>query len=185
MLSFSDSKRYRQGSKSVAHAKNSKDQFSHSSCLRRHASTVNLTLRLQVLATDAAGNVQTAPTSRFWTVDLTPPYVTITSPPPVRTSNQTVQLFFWAGAYGSHAIPCDRCEYACSLDGGFVTDCESGVSFGGLTEGWHYATVIVKHRDGGLSSSVSCDWTVDLTAPVAKIKYPPPDPTSATNAFFR
>ncbi|GAQ84584.1 hypothetical protein KFL_001960010, partial [Klebsormidium nitens] len=139
----------------------------------------------KVSATDAAGNVQIVPTSLFWTIDYTPPYIAITSPPPPRTANETVQLAFWGGAFGSSTAPCDGCEYACQLDGGIPIDCDSPVVFEDLTEGWHFATVVVTDRDGASISSASCDWTVDLTGPTAQIRYPPPDPTPAPNAFFR
>src|SRR4029077_6479330 len=82
-----------------------------------------------VRATDAAGNAGSA--SRGWTIDTTPPSVSVTSGPADPT-NATSASFAFTASDG---------QVQCRIDGGSFASCSSPASFTGLGEGVHTFTV--------------------------------------------
>lgn len=139
--------------------------------------------RLTITATDEIGNV--ASTRYSWTVDITPPGLTLTGPPQY-TNETSATVSFVASERLS------RPGASCALDGenlvvGAVAQpaCKSRkVTVEGLTDGPHTLQVTAIDLAGNLSQTASWSWTVDTVAPVVTIMSGPDDPTSETSATF-
>ena len=91
----------------------------------------------QVRAVDAAGNVDPAPATYSWVVnvivpDTTPPDTTIDSFPPDPSVTDTV-TFTFSGADSGSGIA----GFECSLDGAAFAACTSPQSYSGLAGGSH------------------------------------------------
>lgn len=117
----------------------------------------------QVRAISAAGNVGD-PKSRTWTVDATPPNVTITSGPTGTVNSASATFNFTA----SDATPGVSVE--CGVDDGNFAACDSfdngsgQHSVAGRPDGKH--TFRVEATDtAGNTRTASQTWTVDLTGP--------------------
>jgi uncharacterized protein (TIGR03382 family) len=128
-----------------------------------------------VTATDAAGNVS-APASYTWSIDLTPPVVSITTYPASLTNQTTANLSFSSNKAGT--------TFTCTLDSGAAVPCTSSTSYSGLTAGSHAFTVIATDAAGNASSPVSATWTVDTLPPTTTIVSEPPPVTTSTDATF-
>jgi MYXO-CTERM domain-containing protein len=128
-----------------------------------------------VTATDAAGNVS-APASYTWSIDLTPPVVSITAYPASLTNQTTANLSFGSNKAGS--------TFTCMLDSGAAVACTSSMSFSGLAAGSHAFTVIATDPVGNASSPVSATWTVDTVPPTTTIVSEPSAVTTSTDATF-
>ena len=114
-----------------------------------------------VQATDAVGNVGSA--SYTWTVDLTPPTVTILTNPSDPT-NSTTATFTFSVSEGSPT---------CSLDGGAFTACSTPKTYLGLLDGNHTFAVQASDAVGNVGSD-SYAWTIDATGPVISFSAVPP-----------
>ena len=109
-----------------------------------------------VRATDAAGN--TSQDAYTWTIDATPPTVTITGDKPANPTNSTSASFSFAASEPTQ----------CKLDGGEFTACTSPATYSGLADGSH--TFTVKATDAASNTAEgSYTWTVDATAPTVAI----------------
>jgi arylsulfatase A-like enzyme len=128
-----------------------------------------------VRATDAAGNVSPAVTYG-WTVDTTPPLVTVDSGPSDPTPATDAELVFTSDDPAA--------EFRCSLDGADNTACTSPVDYGGLAEGAHVFDVRATDAAGNTSDVVTYGWTVDFTSPGITIDSGPADPTASEDADF-
>jgi uncharacterized protein (TIGR03382 family) len=128
-----------------------------------------------VTAADAAGNVS-APASYTWSIDLTPPVVTITAYPASLTNQTTANLSFSSNKAGT--------TFTCMLDSGAAVACTSSMSYSGLAVGSHAFTVIATDAAGNASSPVSATWTVDTLPPTTTIVSQPPPVTTSTDATF-
>jgi hypothetical protein len=104
-----------------------------------------------VRGVDAVGNLSTAITRR-WTVDTTPPTVTVTGGPTGAT-NATSATFTVTTSGGT---------LACQLDG---KDSPCAGSHDGLADGSHTFTALASDALGNSSAPVSRQWTVDTAAP--------------------
>ncbi len=124
-----------------------------------------------VQSTDTAGNVGSA--SFTWTIDTTPPTVTITSHPNNPT-NQTSATFAFTVSDGT---------IQCQLDGGAFASCSSPVTFSGLASTSHTFTVQSTDTAGNVGSA-SFTWTIDTTAPTVTITSHPNNPSNSTSATF-
>jgi hypothetical protein len=113
-----------------------------------------------VRATDNVSNTST-PASHTWTVDTTPPTVTIDSGPPDPSGSTEASISF-SGTDGSGSGIAD---YACQLDGGTWEACSSPVSYTGLGDGEHTVTVRATDNVSNTSTPASHTWTVDTTPP--------------------
>jgi hypothetical protein len=122
-----------------------------------------------VRATDAAGNTDSSPASRTWTVsapppDTTAPQTTIDSGPSGTSTSASASFGFSSSESGS--------TFECRLDGSAWAGCSSPKSYSGLANGSHTfsvrATDAAGNRDG---SPASRTWTVDVSTP------PPTDTT--------
>jgi Bacterial Ig-like domain (group 3) len=124
-----------------------------------------------VKATDAASN--SAETSHTWTVDTTPPTVSINSGPSTLTNSRSASFTFTASE-----------PTQCSVDEGSFEECASPKAYGELADGAH--TFTVRAIDAAANVALaSSTWTVDATAPVVQIIGDKPgDPTNSKSASF-
>jgi len=118
-------------------------------------------------ATDVAGNTS-APVSRTWTVDTTPPTVTISGGPPAATNATTA----------SFTVTTDEGTPTCILDGA-AAPCAG--PHGGLTDGQHTFTAVAADALGNTSAPVSRRWTVDTVAPDVSLVGGPAAGSTATD----
>ncbi len=127
-----------------------------------------------VRATDGAGNSGAFKVT--WTVDLTPPTVTISSgPPPV--TNRASATFRWSTME-------NNVTHACALDGGPPAGCASPITYQSLADGMHDFSVTPTDAAGNVGTPAVWDWTVDTTPPVTTITSGPPATTTSTTATF-
>jgi hypothetical protein len=124
-----------------------------------------------VRATDAAGNV--GQDTWAWTVDTTPPVVSITARPPAAAASTSTTFAFTAS---DGAVEC-------KLDAASFTACSSPQSYGGLSEGAHTFTVRSTDAAGNVGQD-TWTWTVDTTPPVVDVISGPASPTTSTSANF-
>jgi large repetitive protein len=130
----------------------------------------------QVIATDSAGNVSPAMSFR-WTIDQTPPQVSITGVSPSQTvSNIPEKTISFTSSEAAH--------FRCILDGGASQVCSSPYQVGDLQDGAHQFTVAAMDLAGNISQSVSLSWQVDLTRPILTVNLLSPIqlPTSQSSA---
>lgn len=124
-----------------------------------------------VRSRDDAGNEDSTPATRTWTIDGGPPETTITSGPAQGSSTESTSATF---AFGSS----ESGSFECQLDGAGFSACESPRAYTGLSVGAH--TFQVRARDAANNLDASPDsrsWTV--TAPPVKTVIPTPTPTPA------
>jgi hypothetical protein len=86
----------------------------------------------EVVATDAAANVDPTPASRTFAVDTTPPETTVTSGPGNGKVHGSAAFSFAASETG---------RFECRLDAGGWSTCGSPQSYGGLAAGTHAFSV--------------------------------------------
>ncbi|MBJ7348157.1 MAG: hypothetical protein JHC87_06265, partial [Thermoleophilaceae bacterium] len=120
---------------------------------------------LQVRHTDAAGNIGSATIASF-TVDTTPPTVSLTAPANgLATSDNTPLVTFGV----TEANPGTT---ECSVDGGGWATCTSGSSLSTLDDGSH--TFQVRHTDAlsNVGYSSLNTFTVDTVLPIVSLTVP-------------
>jgi hypothetical protein len=130
-----------------------------------------------VRATDRAGNQGTA--SRAWTVDLTPPQVTITSAPAPFVSTAAVNFEFTATDLNGVAL------YECRVDNGAYGSCLSPYTAMNVLEGSHIFYVRATDKAGNVSLPASSAWTLDLSPPIIRIISAPVNITTADKALIQ
>src|SRR5215208_3955900 len=143
----------------------------------------------EVKATDAAGNTDTTPASRSWTVaapppsDTTAPETTIDSGPSGTVSSASASFGFSSSETGS--------TFQCSLDGAAFASCASPKDYTGLSEGSHTFEVKATDAAGNTDTTpASRSWTVaapppsDTTAPETTIDSGPSGTVSSASASF-
>jgi hypothetical protein len=136
---------------------------------------------LRVRAVDLAGNFDTTPAERTWTVtaDTTPPETTIQSKP-AASSPATEAIFSFSSSEGGST-------FECSLDGEPFAECSAPAEYTDLTVGQH--TFRVRAIDIELNvdpTPAEYTWTVepDTTAPDTFIDSGPPASTPDNFASF-
>jgi Ca2+-binding RTX toxin-like protein len=107
---------------------------------------------LSITATDALRNAS-APAVRTWTVDATPPVVTITSGPSGIVSVDDVTFTFEAD---------DPSDFRCRLDGGAWQACTSPVDYTDLAVGDHVFEVEATNRAGLVGAIVGREFTIEI-----------------------
>ena len=144
----------------------------------------------QVRAVDNVGNVGPASTLYSWTVDTTPPVVTITSAPPAFSDNAVALFDFFAQdpIFGGVASGIDHLEVR--LDGASFTTATSPQTFTGLTTGSHTFQARAVDVAGNVSAIATYTWDVDLTATtetidVASVALQPSADLTRDNDFTR
>jgi hypothetical protein len=110
-----------------------------------------------VKATDAAGNTDTTPATRSWSVgtssDTTPPNTSISSGPPSTTTSTSASFGFSSSESGS--------TFKCSLDSGPSSSCTSPRSYNSLSLGAHTFSVAATDAAGNTDPSPATrSWTV-------------------------
>jgi hypothetical protein len=90
--------------------------------------------------------------------DTTPPAVSLTAAPPAESSRTDAKLTFAATKTGS--------TFSCRLDDRAPAPCAGAVTYSGLTEGTHTASVLATDRYGiAAAAPLTTRWHVDRTAP--------------------
>jgi hypothetical protein len=120
----------------------------------------------QVRATDAAGNTDSTPASRTFTVDGSAPQTTIDSGPAGLTSDRTPTFGFSSSEGGS--------SFECKLDSGSFAACASPHTTAELADGAH--TLQVRATDAAGNTDATPDsrtFTVDATPPQTTISSGP------------
>jgi hypothetical protein len=113
--------------------------------------------------------------------DCTPPLPTpstlLDSKPPSSTNQTEANFAFHAGSTPT--------GFECRLDLGAYADCSGGsITYAGpLAEGTHSFHVRASNANG-IGTPTNYGWTVDLTAPTAKINTHPVDPSPGNSASF-
>jgi hypothetical protein len=130
-----------------------------------------------VVATDAGG-VASAPSTRKWTVDTTPPAAPSITSGPSGTVSATDATFTFTDV---DAVA----SYSCQLDGA-VTDCSSGTAkYSSLKDAVHTFSVTAIDAAGNPSLAAPRTWTVDTTPPAPPVvDNGPTDPSGSQSATF-
>lgn len=128
-------------------------------------------------ASDAANNTSAASATHNFTIDTTPPSLTIDSP----TSNGTIgdntpSIAFTANDAGSLAAEC-------SVDGGAFVACTSPFTTAQLADGSHTVSVRVSDAAGN-STQLSVSFTVDTIGPATTILSVPAGDSDSDSATF-
>jgi hypothetical protein len=132
---------------------------------------------VQVTALDVAGN-ESAAAARTWTTDTVAPAApSITGGPSGITVSRSAILTFTG--------PGDAASFRCRLDGAAATACTSPVAYTALADGAHTVTVTALDAAGNESATAPRAWTVDGTAPNARLLRGPAARTTARVATFR
>ena len=150
----------------------------------------------QVRAIDAAGNADATPASHTWTVDLSLPAVTMTTPADGSSTNDLTPAFGGSAsiasgddgtvtvkiyrqvAGGPDELVQTRSAVRSSSDGSWSLH-----AFPALDEG-SYVAHAEQAGTGGTGSSASRTFTVDVTAPRTSIGLAPSGTTTSTDARF-
>jgi len=131
--------------------------------------------QFSVRATDAAGNTDTSPAARSWTVSSPPPPPEETTPPPAdttapettiaegpsgSTTATTASFTFSSSESGS--------AFACQLDSGSWAPCSSPRAYSGIAVGAHDFSVRATDGAGNTDATpASRSWTVATPPPPA------------------
>ena len=130
--------------------------------------------QFSVRAKDAAGNLDSTPALRSWTVkaaapppDTTAPNTSISSGPAASTTATSASLGFTSSESGA--------SFECKLDSASYGACVSPKAYSGLAVGSHQFSVRAKDAAGNLDSTPALrSWTVKAAAP------PPPGGCTST-----
>ncbi|UYL09303.1 Ig-like domain-containing protein [Bdellovibrio sp. SKB1291214] len=128
---------------------------------------------------DGAGNVSSVQT-HSWTIDTTPPTVTITSKPAAMTNSMTGTFAFVGTDTGGASIS----GYECELDGGGYSACTTGKSYSSLADGSHTFKVRATDSAGNIGTATTYTWTINTVSPMASITASPDNITNQTTANF-
>jgi hypothetical protein len=128
---------------------------------------------------DGAGNVSSVQT-HAWTIDTTPPTVTITSKPSAMTNSVTAAFAFVGTDTGGASIS----GYECDLDSAGYSACTTGKSYSSLADGSHTFKVRATDTAGNLGTATTYTWTVNTVTPMASITSAPDSITNQTTASF-
>ena len=124
----------------------------------------------EVRATDQAGNVDSSPASRSFTVDAGAPQTQIDAGPSGLTSNASPSFGFTASEGGS--------TFECRMDGAQWASCASPKSYTGLSQGDHVFEVRATDSAGNTDGSpAQRSFAVDTNAPETQIDSGPSGPT--------
>jgi hypothetical protein len=125
-----------------------------------------------VQATDSAGNSGQA--SYGWTIDTTPPTVTITVKPPNPSNDASPSFGFTAT---------EATNIECRLDGPAFTPCTSPTHYPDLPDGAHAFSVRAIDAAGNVAEA-SHTWMIETGAPTAALTSAPSGLSSSSAATF-
>jgi len=113
---------------------------------------------IDVTGKDSLGNTSTVPTRYTWTVDQTPPIVSITQTNHANaiTNFTDPSIYFSAN---------ESASFVCSLDGSALQSCQSPWISTGMTEGTHKLALQATDAAGNISVPLNYIWQIDLTPP--------------------
>ena len=135
--------------------------------------------RLQVRATDSAGNVDSTPASYAWVVEAAPETTIVSVEPDMGPDLQTerTSATFWFSADQPGV------RFECALDGAVFQTCTSPVDYTGLAQGAHDFEVQAIGAAGNVDPSpATYGWEIgDLTPPVVSITAGPDATTEAAD----
>ena len=144
---------------------------------KTYSSLAQGTHTFTVRARDAAGNIDSPPATRTWTVDTVGPNTFITSGPSGPVAATAVQFNFNASESGG--------SFKCSLDNAAFTTCTSPKQYSGLAQGPHTFKVRAYDAAGNADpTSAVRNFTVDTVRPDTTITSGPSGTTTATSATF-
>lgn len=121
----------------------------------------------RVKSIDTAGNWSST-SSASWTIDLTPPAVSVTSSPNSLNNSSSASFTFTVSDSGGGSVASTSCQ----LDSGSFQSCASPVLYSGLTDGNHTFSIRSTDTAGNTSTPVTLTWAVDATAPTVAITVP-------------
>ena len=133
----------------------------------------------EVRSTDSAGNVESPPVGRTFTVDANAPDTAITTGPTGTIDDQTPTFRFTSPDAGA--------TFECRVDGADFGPCESPYTTAVLPNGSHTFQARAKDAAGNTDATpASRTFTVDVdsTAPKTRIDAGPADITNQTSATF-
>jgi hypothetical protein len=123
--------------------------------------------QFSVRATDAAGNTDSSPATRNWTVASTPPPVDTTAPEttiasgPSGSTTATIASFTFSSSESGST-------FACKIDTGSWGSCSAPQAYSGLSVGAHEFSVGATDGAGNADASPATrSWTVTGTTPPA------------------
>src|SRR4051812_48043230 len=132
---------------------------------------------LQAKAVDQAGNTDSTPATRTWTVDTSPPPVPSITQKPLAVAASTAASFSFADTESG-------VSFACSLDGAPPSACTTPQPYPGLAQGQHTFAVTAADAAGNPSGPASWTWTVDTVPPDTTITDGPAGTTSDASDQF-
>jgi hypothetical protein len=137
----------------------------------------------EVRATDAAGNQDTSPASRGWTIDVTAPTSALTAP----ANGATLTGNSILSATASDNLAVATVDFL--VDGSVVaTDTTSPYSVtwnsASLADGQHSLTARATDTAGNVTTSASRTINTENAAPTVTIDAGPADPSSSSSALF-
>jgi len=138
-----------------------------------YSGLTNGTHQFQVTAINAEGTADPNGAAYSWTVNTTPPSVTITSTWPSVTNRTDFSVAFQSA---------DATTYHCSIDGAEATECTSPLTAQDLGEGAHSVSITAVNWLGVESDSpATFQWRIDLTAPDVQFTSVTPDENFVSN----
>jgi LPXTG-site transpeptidase (sortase) family protein len=151
--------------------------FSACTSPQNYAGLTNGSHTFDVRAIDNVGNIDPTPASFTWTVDTVPPDTTILTTPPNPDNDNTPSFTFSSADLTA--------TFECQLDGGGYSACNSGDTFGPLTDGSHTFDVRAVDNVGNIDPTpASYTWTIDTTAPDTTLLTTPPNPDNNASPAF-
>lgn len=124
-----------------------------------------------VRATDLAGNVESSPSSRSWSIDTKSPVVGIDDGPAGTVKSAAANFKFSSSEPGV--------TFECKVDDGSFGSCASPNTLSGLADGSHTFAVRAVDPAGNASEHpAERSWTVDTTAVTPPEPKPEPEPES-------
>ncbi|WP_082282730.1 Ig-like domain-containing protein [Myxococcus hansupus] len=131
-----------------------------------------------VRARDAAGNVDSTPATRTWTVDTVAPETSFASTPPLVSNSADATFDFSSNE--------SNVTYECRLDGApLFTACTDPQTFPELAQGSHTLQVRAVDAAGNVDPTPAVyTWTIDTIAPDTTLSGGPTGTTAATDATF-
>lgn len=125
-------------------------------------------------AVSESGNVS-QPAEVFWSVDKTPPTITLSGTPSSLTNSTTAQFTFSGNRVN---------VFECSLDGASYSNCTSPKSYASLSNGVHNFKLRGVSAAGNYSTESTHQWTIETSASPVTITQNPPSLTNQTSATF-
>src|SRR5829696_848900 len=164
------------------------DGAAYSACTspKDYTNLSNGTHNFEVMATDAAGNVDATLASRTFSVEVPPPPPPDDTTPPETTIDSglsdTVSSSSATFAFTSTEA---NSTFECSVDGGAYASCTSPKSLSNLTDGSYTFAVKATDAAGNTDATpASYTWTVDTAAPDTSITAKPTDPSNNASPSF-